>query len=319
MSNAFRVSLALLALGAIGGLATGGAPPRRVVTRLGYRVLEADFHVHTRFSDGFLSPFDVVLHAQRNGLDALAVTEHNLVYPAKMARWFSRLVGGPTVVIGEEVTTDRFHLIAVGLEERVSPYGELGAIIAAVHRQGGVAIAAHPVKRFWPAFEPALDALDGAEVMHPLALTSGGRDSRGNGWRWEEMRDFTVRAKEGGHHLTAIGSSDYHFFNGLGVTRTFVFARDDSEAAIVEALRQHHTVVRDLEGNLYGDDALVAELTAHPITDADQVESGADRGYRPRGLVDRLTRIAGWLGMLGLFAFARRRAPRSARPFATVV
>ncbi len=310
MSRPFRVSLALLALGGLGGLVFDGAPPRRVVTRAGYRVLEADFHVHTRFSDGFLSPIDVVLHARRNGLDALAVTEHNLVYPAKMARWFSRLIGGPTVLVGEEVTTDRFHLIAVGITERVSPYGELGTIVGEVHRQGGVAIAAHPVARFWPAFDAEIDKLDGAEVMHPLALTSGGRDTRGQGWRWEEMRDFTTRAKERGHRLTAVGSSDYHFFNGLGVTRTFVFVRDDSESAILEALRQHHTVVRDLEGNLYGDDALVTELKTHPITDADQVESGADRGYRPRGLVDRVMRIAGWLGMLGLFAFARR--PRKA-------
>lgn len=136
----------LLVLGAIGGLAFDGTPPRRVITRAGYRVLEADFHVHTRFSDGFLSPFDVVLHARRNGLDAFAITEHNLVYPAKMATWFSHVIGGPTVVVGEEVTTDRLHLIALGVEQRISPYGELGAIVDDVHRQGGLVIAAHPVK-----------------------------------------------------------------------------------------------------------------------------------------------------------------------------
>lgn len=304
-----HATIALLGIALIGGLAFDGVPPRRAVTRAGYRVLEADFHVHTRFCDGVLSPFDVVLHARRNGLDAFAVTEHNLVYPAKMARWFSRAIGGPTVIVGEEVTTDRFHLIVLGVEDRVSPYGELGPIVDDVHAKGGLAIAAHPVGRFWTAFEAELGKLDGAEVMHPLALAATG--GRGGGWRWEEMRDFTLRAKERGYRLTAIGSSDYHFFNGLGVTRTFVFARDDSEAAILEALREKRTVVRDLAGNLYGEEALVAEMKTHPIADGEQEESGADRGYRPKGTLDQLTRIAGWLGMLGLIA-ARWR-PRGAR------
>ena len=307
MTRFVYATIALLGIGVLGGRAFDGAPPRRVVTRAGYRVLEADFHVHTRFVDGFLSPFDVVLHARRNGLDAFAVTEHNLVYPAKMSRWFSRLIGGPTVIIAEEVTTDRFHLIALGVEERVSPYGDLGPIVDEVHRQGGIAIAAHPVGRFWPAFNAELGKLDGAEVMHPLAFAGRARDTRGKSWRWEEMRDFTTRAKDRGYHLTAIGSSDYHLFNGLGVTRTLVFARDDSEGAILEALREHRTVVADLAGNLYGDDRLVAEMKEHPIAEGEQVESGADRGYRPKGLLDRLTRIAGWLGMLGLIAGSLRK------------
>ena len=299
--------LGLLCIGLLGGVAFDDAPPRRVVTRAGYRVLEADFHVHTRFSDGFLSPFDVVLHARRNGLDAFAVTEHNLVYPAKMARWFSRMVGGPTVIIGEEITTDRFHLIALGVEERVSPYGELDAIVDDVHHQGGLAIAAHPVRRFWAAFDPEVGKLDGAEIMHPLALTARGQGRAGAGWRWEEMRDFTTRAKEGGYRLTAIGSSDYHFFNGLGVTRTLVFAHDDSAGAILEALREHRTVVRDLEGNLYGDDELVAAMKAQPIAEGEQDENGAERGYRPKEMLDRVTRIAGWLGMLALVALSLRK------------
>jgi hypothetical protein len=311
MNRASFASIGLLAVALVSGVAFDGAPPRRVVTRAGYRVLEADFHVHTRFSDGFLSPFDVVLHAKRNGLDAFAVTEHNIVYPAKMARWFSRSIGGPTVIIGEEITTDRFHLIALGMEQRISPYGELGPILDRVHEAGGIAIAAHPVKHFWPAFESEIAKLDGAEVMHPIALTAS-RGPRRGAWLWEEMRDFSLRAREGPYRLTAIGSSDYHFFNGLGVMRTFVFARDASEDAVLEALKQKRTVVRDLAGNLYGDEELVAEMKAHPIAEGEQEENGAERGYEPKGPLDRVGRVAGWLGMLGLILFsARRRARQS--------
>jgi hypothetical protein len=302
-----RAIVALLAGALLGGVLEDRGPARRAVTRDGWRVIDADFHVHTRLSDGFLSPFEVVLHARRNGLDALAITEHNVTHPAWMARWFSRLVGGPTILVGEEVTTDRFHLIAIGLRERVSPYGELGAIVDDVHRKGGVAIAAHPVARFWPAFDAVVDKLDGAELMHPLAL--GPRDGERRGWRWEEMRAFHERAAKRGYPLTPVGSSDYHFFQGLGVTRTVVLARDDSAEAILDAVRAGRTVVRDRDGNPHGNARAIAILAERPIAPGEQVESAADRGYRPKGLVDRSSRIAGWVAMLGVIVLplGRRR------------
>jgi hypothetical protein len=38
-----------------------------------------------------------------------------------------------------------------------------------VQRQGGIAIAAHPVKSFWPGWpDAAMRRLDGAEICHPL-------------------------------------------------------------------------------------------------------------------------------------------------------
>jgi hypothetical protein len=60
-------------------------------------------------------------------------------------------------------------------------------VIRDVHRQGGVVIAAHPVKRYWPTFEAAIEGIDGAEVMHTIAW------AKGDGWRWELAR----RARSG--------------------------------------------------------------------------------------------------------------------------
>jgi predicted metal-dependent phosphoesterase TrpH len=292
-----RLSLLLVALGILGGSALDRFPRRSASFRGDYRVLEADFHAHTRFSDGFLSPFDLVLQAQRRGLDVLAVTEHNITFPAFMARWFARRASGPTVLIGEEVTSRRFHLHGVGLTERVDASAPLGEVIAAIHRQGGIAIAAHPVGRFQPAFEAELDHLDAAEVMHPLAF--GGR---GESWRWPELRDFYERALASGHRLTAIGSSDYHFFSVLGICRTLVFARDDSEGAVLDALKAGRTVVRDLEGRAYGDPELMALLEREPYAMREQ-----DYGYRGSGVADRVARSLGWVGLMGLVLFGLRR------------
>ncbi len=300
-----RLAVLALAIGVTAGTALDPVPARPPTFRGGYRVLEADFHAHTRFADGFLSPFDLVLQARRRGLDVLAITEHNIAFPAKMGRWFSRLVGGPTILIGEEVTTRTYHLHGVGLRDRVDASQPIADVIAAIHRQGGVAIAAHPVAHMQGPFLEVLDQLDAAEVMHPIAFNS----DRGRTWRWGEMRDFYENALASGHRLTAIGSSDYHVGSPLGICRTLVFARDGSAAAVLEALKAGRTVVRDLEGNAYGDPAMAALLEREPYTMRPQ-----DYGYHGTGLADRVTRALGWLGLVGivLFGLRRRRADRPA-------
>ncbi|APR75032.1 Hypothetical protein A7982_00378 [Minicystis rosea] len=291
----------LVALGIVAGSALDRAAPRATARRGGYRVLEADFHAHTRFADGFLSPFDLVIQAERRGLDVLGVTDHNILFPALMSRWFSRIVGGPTIIPGEEITTRRYHLHGVGLRERVDASAPLPEVLAAIHRQGGIAIAAHPVRHFWPAFQAEIDHIDAAEVMHPLAFGGGGND-----WAWDEMRSFYENARAEGHPLTAIGSSDYHFGSPLGVCRTLIFATDDSEAAVVDALKAGRTVVHDLHGRAYGDAAMIALLEREPYTPRPQ-----DYGYRGSGLADRLARAFGWLGLVGLILLGRRRPATS--------
>ncbi|MFO0586451.1 MAG: PHP domain-containing protein [Polyangiaceae bacterium] len=289
----------LVAIATIGGTIVDDAPDRAPVLRAGLRVLEVDLHAHTRFADGFLSPFDLVIQARRRGLDALAITDHNILFPALIGRWYARHFGGPTILTGEEITTRDYHVHGVGLEERIDASLPLDQVIDDVHRQGGVMIAAHPVKRFWPLLVPSRPRFDAAEVMHPLAF-----GSRDGGWRWSEMRDYFEEARQGGQPLTAVASSDYHFFSPLGVTRTLVFAPSDGEADVLDALRRGRTVVFDLDGKAYGDPELILALAKEPYSMRPQ-----DYGYRGSGAADRILRIVGLLGLAGLVLFGKRRAP----------
>ena len=295
---------ALLVAGLIGGTVLDPVPDRAPVLRGSYRVLEVDFHAHTRFSDGLLSPFDLVLQARRRGLDVLAVTEHNLIFPAELARWYARAIGGPEILVGEEVTTSRYHLHGIGLTARIDASAPLERVIDDVHGQGGVVIAAHPVRRFWPALVPVRDRLDGTEVMHPLAYSS--RPEGGAGvWRWEEMRDFYLEAEAAGHPLAAIGASDYHFFSTLGVCRTQVLVPADTAPAalgpaVLDAIRARRTIVHDLDGRAYGAIDLLAGV---PVELRPQ-----DYRYAGTGTADRVFAILGWLGMLALVSGAPRRS-----------
>jgi hypothetical protein len=309
-----RAGAALFAIGIAGGALSdprGDAVARPVVMRGGWRVLEADFHAHTTFSDGGLSPFDLVVMAERRHLDVLAVTEHNAVFPAKMARAFSHAVGGPVIVVGEEVTTSRYHLIVLGLDGVVTPRQPPGDVIDEVHARGGFVIAAHPVLHFQDALLPVRDRLDGAEIMHPLAFAH-----RGGGWRWEDMRAFTMDAEASGHPLTAIGSSDYHWASVLGLVRTWVFVDPKAplgEPAVLDALRTRSTVVPGPDGELFGKPELVRLLQDDPMPPHAEP---ADYAYRGRSTFDRVTRTLGWLGLVVIVLFRRRARAVPAAPAA---
>ena len=163
-----RFTGGLIAAAVIVGTAVDRVPSQEPLTLGGYRVLAADFHTHSStWSDGALTPWGLVLEARHQGLDAIAITGHRQTLDAKWGRWFSERIGGPTVLIGEELPEIPQHLIAVGIEKTVDSQLDIAAQIDEVHRQGGVAIAAHPGEGFWTGFEPVMDRLDGTEVCHP--------------------------------------------------------------------------------------------------------------------------------------------------------
>jgi PHP domain-containing protein len=250
----------------------------------GFQVLAADFHVHSSmWSANGMTPWGLVLEAERQGLDALALTGHNQVLDGKIARAFSRTFGGPTVLTGQEIHAPAHHIIAVGIEHTVDWRRPAAAQLDDVHGQGGIGIAAHPLKDFWPGYdESARTRLDGAEVCHPMIYRSP---------RYQhELEEFAAR----GPAVAAIGSSDFHGLGRLGMCRTYLFARENSAAAILEAIRAKRTVVYGRNGKAYGDATLIALADAHP-----QLRQGATRDRGPTWL-DWVGIAAGLSGLAGL-------------------
>jgi hypothetical protein len=278
-----RLSVGFFVAGLVAGTAADRTADRPSLMLGGYRVIAADFHLHTStWSDGALTPWGLVLEARRQGLDAIAITAHNEVAESKVGRWFSGIVGGPTVLTGQEILAPGHHVIAVGIERVVDSRLSVADEIDDVHRQGGVAIAAHPVHQFWPGFNAAAMArLDGAEICHPVIY------ERADGQ--ENLERFAARGS-----VAAIGSSDFHGTGRMGLCRTYVFARDNTAGAILEALRAHRTVVYGLGGKAYGDPALIELTATHPelrdVASADAVP----------GWLDWISRVCGLIGCVGL-------------------
>ena len=296
MRHAWSASVLALLAGLIIGMLVDRAAERPVVERAGFRVLEGDFHVHTRYSDGLLFPFDVVRVAERAGLDVVGITEHNIIFPAEMAAWFARVFGGPIVLVGEEVTTNRFHLIALGLTRNATYKLPLRSLIEDIHAQGGVALAAHPVEMYWDTYAEVIDLLDGAEVVHPIAY----RQDRDRGFRYQDMVTFFERHQPSHPKLAAIGSSDFHGMKALGISRTYLFVTEASEDGVLEAIRQGQTVAISPDGRAFGPPELVKALEESPL------QPRGDYSYAPAGWLDLIGRTLALLGLVGILAFASR-------------
>ena len=81
--------------------------------------MKIDFHMHTYYSDGTMSPEEIVLEAKRQGLEAIAITDHN-----KLDSWSElRKLGeihNIKVVRGVEINCKhqgkQYHLLTYGFE-----------------------------------------------------------------------------------------------------------------------------------------------------------------------------------------------------------
>jgi len=210
------------------------------------------------------------------------MTPHNHIWVAKAGRWYATIAGGPIVIAGEEIVSAHYHLLAVGIQRNIGWNQAAGSAIDEIHNQGGVAIAAHPATRYWPAYDAQTRGkLDGAEVVHPVA------------WGSEEYA-AQLRQFYGSAHLTAFGDSDFHGLGPIGVCRTWVFAREATEQGVLDAIRAGRTVVYD-RGRVYGDPELI-ELAAR-----DGRLPGLDPAELSTGFYVMLSRMTGIAGLLMAF------------------
>ena len=75
----------------------------------------ADLHLHTKFSDGTYTPEELVMHAQRNGLSVIALTDHDTVEGCERAAK-ACTAAGLEFIPGSELTSEHrdveVHILA---------------------------------------------------------------------------------------------------------------------------------------------------------------------------------------------------------------
>lgn len=183
-----------------------------VVARLRDRpLIDVDLHMHTDHSGDCATPVEVLLDAaRRQGLGAIAVTDHNEVSGAHEAA-AKAAEYGVKLIVGEEVkTADQGEVIGLFIRERIPKGVTLQEAIADIRRQGGLVYVPHPFDRMHsvPDYEHMLDIIDdidAVEVFNPrVAIASFN----------EEAARFAAK-----YRMVAGAGSDSHVAQGLGSVR----------------------------------------------------------------------------------------------------
>lgn len=175
---------------------------------------KADLHIHTRISDGMASVGQVLEYIEtRTDLDVVAITDHEDVRGGKEAREIAASRGYRFEVIpGAEITTLQGHLLALFIEHTPPSFRGIEATLDAIHAQGGLAIAPHPMSwltrsisrrtldRLTAIDGPRLDAIELANPS-PAALRT---------------RKNAIALNDASWKLPATGGSDAHHLLHIG-------------------------------------------------------------------------------------------------------
>ena len=209
-------------------------PAPRRVKGTGPGWYRGDLHLHTVHSDGRDTQREMALAARKAGLDFIVSTEHNTT--SAHGTWGRYAPKRLLVVNGEEITTRGGHWIAAGLppgawiDWRYRPAdAELGRFTRRVRGLGGIAIACHPWVPIpgtkWD-FGYDYTGMDAVEVWNgPWTL-----DDQVGVEHWHARL-------VGGTFLPAVGSSDAHDAESVGLAQTVVRAPTLSAAAVIAAVK----------------------------------------------------------------------------------
>ncbi len=153
-----------------------------------------NFHMHTTYSDGKLTPTALIEQAVVIGIKGMAITDHHSIRGYQMARtWLETTCPQPSVSglphlwTGVEITASlldtEVHILGYSFDPEhplMRPYLQgkqpsrkeacVGNAIAAIHQAGGLAVLAHPVRYHRSASDliPAAAELgiDGVEAFY---------------------------------------------------------------------------------------------------------------------------------------------------------
>jgi predicted metal-dependent phosphoesterase TrpH/glycosyltransferase involved in cell wall biosynthesis len=168
----------------------------------------ADLHMHTSWShDCAVDAADLIMYAEANGLDAIAVTDHNVFGGARETVELARdhdLI----VIPGEEIKTDgQGEVIGLFLQEEIPRGMSFADTVAAIKSQGGLVYVPHPFDRMHSIPDAAtlqrhLHDIDVFEVYNARLLFEAYN---------EEALRFARK-----YNLVAGAGSDAHVLQGVG-------------------------------------------------------------------------------------------------------
>jgi processive 1,2-diacylglycerol beta-glucosyltransferase len=224
------------------------------------RVLLCDFHMHTNYSDGRLTLPELIDFYGRRRFDCICVTDH-IADPRRLIGKFSELMNltlahdqmdeyfdmlererkrawrkyEMLVMTGLEFNKEGFrkrtsgHLLGLDLKAPIDPSRDFVEIIAQIHSQGGLAVAAHPhvMKSEWG--KNTLFLWENQEIFSPIIDA------------WEIANRNNIFTPVGLKRFAFLANSDFHKPTHIYSWKTLLRCEKDREA-IKECIRRNEHV-----------------------------------------------------------------------------
>ena len=243
-----------------------------------------NLHMHTRYSDGSGTHKDIAQAAIRTGLDAVIVTDHNVLVQG--VEGYYRV--GPSrvlLLVGQEVhdqdrDPQKNHLLVFNANRDVSTLADdPQTLINGVNEAGGLAFIAHPRDPAAPAFNETdisweaweVQGFTGLELWNGLSELKTVVPTKLHGvfyaffpqfighspipetiFRWDELL-------ESGRKIVAIGGSDAHaLLMSMGPLRRVIFPYDFH----FRAVNTHVFIPQPLTGEVVTDKKMIYEALA---------------------------------------------------------
>ena len=206
-----------------------------------------DLHVHTvkGSSDSSLTVDDLITECHRIGLDGICLTEHS-------GGWLREDIeiefhdSGLLAIGAIEVNTNLGHVLAIGIDQYTSGINNIEILRKAVDEEGGLLIAAHPMRNLFnnPPYnrnilfndwkKPPKTVHDAAthelfEIVDLIEISNGANPQQENLFT-SRVADFLGKGGTGG--------SDSHSREGIGSSVTVfdnpIKDRDDLVSNLIE-------------------------------------------------------------------------------------
>ena len=245
-----------------------------------------DLHVHSLVSDGSFTPGELAVHAQKQGLSAFALTDHDVMAGCAEAAEAAR-AAGVEFINGMELTADfqglKIHVVCLGFDANYSAFqsmykkiraikeGRIEDIIEFVRRKG-VEISLEKVQEF--TYKGLLDRYAVMRYLVSLHLYDRAQPL------WDNYLDpavvelglnYNITAEEALPIIHEAGgvTSLAHFHKNIGLGK--LESRQQQEQAIVELHRLGLDGMERFYPNYSAEDA---EFAARMIAKYDLMPTG---------------------------------------------
>jgi hypothetical protein len=237
------------------------------------RLFKGDLHLHTLASDGVLSVEELAQHAQRHGLDFLAITDHNQMVSADSLP----CLPGLTLIPGIEWTHFKGHANFLGVDTAYDePFfangqEEVQSRFDSARERGAFIVINHPFDEICP-FQFDLNSLpfDCIEIWNgPMRVSN--LQAIG---LWHSLLSA-------GKKIPICGGSDYHrsqLFLFPGGPTTCVLALSASPTDILSSLRQGHAYITFAPNGptleMTAGDAIIGDSVPFPRVKEIEIKAG---------------------------------------------